>query len=366
MLSMPLIFPIIGWLMIYAKAGIDPIRMAIYFLFSSAAILSCYLSGKAFSASSVFLVLATYITWTVELRVSRHVYQRCMNVFVWAALVGAGLVIVQQLAQAAGYPGWLNLETVIPEPLLQKGYNYLQPYEFLSKKIKPNGVFFLESSFVSQFVALGFVIEASLFRRMGRLALMGVALPLTYAGTGLIIVGLCLPVLLIRASAKLAFAGIAALALLGAAGYATGWYDTIAPRLTEVNREGSSGYYRYTAPTLEAMDRLNQPDAILAGDGAGGVWVDASDPTVHEPVIKVLLEYGLLTALLYTSFMLYCMFYRAPDFAISWAFLLFLNTGGGYMLTPVVVLACLLGCILLRIDDDAAEPVRSLHAPVPA
>ena len=365
MLSLPLILPVLAWLFCYGNARINPVRLALYAAFASAAIVSSLLVGREFSAPSVLLALILYLTWVVEVPVSNETYRRCMRVLAASALIGAALVLVQQVAQLFGYHGWLNLEKVIPQPLLQHGYNYLQPYKYLSLNIKPNGVFFLESSFVSQFVALGLIIELAFFRRIVPVALMGAALLLTYAGTGLIIVAACVPVLLFRLSAKLAGTGLAAFLILGTAAYVTGWYDTIAPRVTEVDQTGSSGYYRYTAPTMAALARLQEPGAILTGDGAGSTFVDTTDPTVYEPILKVLLEYGALSALLYTVFMIYCMFVSTPDKLVSWAFILFLNTGGGYFSAPVCVLACLLGCILLRVEPArSAKPLAIDRSPV--
>lgn len=360
MLSLPLILPIMAWLLIYAKARINLVRLGLFAAFAAALIIASLLTARPFSGPSILLALVLYFLWVVELPVSMATYRRCMNVLVWSAMVGAALVLVQQIAQAFGYHGWPNLETVLPKAIRQTGYNYLQPYRYLSPNIKPNGVFFLESSFVSQFVALGLIIELSLFRRIGRMALMAIALPLTYAGTGLIIVALCLPILLFRLSAKLAMLGIVAMIMVAGIAYTTGWVDAIAPRMTEVNQKGTSGYYRYTAPTLEAIERLKEPSALFTGDGAGGSTNDITDPTIYEPIIKVLLEYGILAALLYTALMLYCMFVSTPDKLIAWAFLLFFNTGGGYFIVPVNVLACLLGCILLRVERtrrEAEQPI---------
>ena len=66
-----------------------------------------------------------------------------------------------------------------------------------SHEYRANGVFLLEPSFFSQVLAVGIVAELCTFGRLSRLALFGLALIVSYSGTGLIVLAVCLPLCLI-------------------------------------------------------------------------------------------------------------------------------------------------------------------------
>ena len=76
----------------------------------------------------------------------------------------------------------------MPERIVYLHYNYIQPIHWGSPWMKPNAVFFLETSHISQFIAMAIIIELSCFFRVRYLAFLGAALMTTFGGTGMLTV----------------------------------------------------------------------------------------------------------------------------------------------------------------------------------
>ena len=171
----PLVLPVTLLATIAALAFAQPVfdsgRVWLYFLFVIASALSTTLFALNYSFKSLALYATLYLPMVVSFRVSEADYRRCMNFFSTLMLVMTGLLFAQHLIQVSiGWRYWPNIDTLLPPPLLIPNFNYVQPIVWGLNYMKPNAVFFLEVSFLSQFIALALGIELVLFRRWWRVA----------------------------------------------------------------------------------------------------------------------------------------------------------------------------------------------------
>ncbi len=232
---------------------------------------------------------------------------------------------------------------LVPAPLLlEQGYNLEIPVG-IGDVLKSNGLFLIEPSVFSQFMAVGLMIEILTTRRPLNLGLFIAGLLLSFSGTGWIVLasfflfaGLRLgPRFLTVALVSLCAIGIAAAAM---ALLAPDFAAALSARLGEVSQPGTSGHMRFVTPFWLMDDVLARaPSALLAGIGAG-VSEKLSLPyafDVNTPV-KVFLEFGLPLLLAYLA-----LFWRNSRTALQGALfvpcmLLFLFTGGYQQFPPVL------------------------------
>src|SRR5690606_12127460 len=111
-----------------------------------------------------------------------------LRLFVNIAALTVPLIVLQWTLQFTVKPGlWFNIETLIPKALLVPDYYYERLVRYGSPLTKPNGIFFLEVSFLSQMIALAIVIEVACFHDMRRVAVLLFGLAATTAGTGILL-----------------------------------------------------------------------------------------------------------------------------------------------------------------------------------
>src|SRR4051794_38973271 len=115
--------------------------------------------------------------------------------------------------------------------------------------MKTNAVVFLEPSFCSQYLALALVIQLLLGGRRWRLVLYAAAMVTTLSGTGLLLLGLGVSVLMIRRNARWAAqVVIVSTAVVGLLVWLTPLGRIIGPRLSETTTTNTSGNARFVAP----------------------------------------------------------------------------------------------------------------------
>ncbi len=147
-----------------------------------------------------------------------------------------------------GHGYWPNLDKMLPASLLIPGYAYIRPYAWNSPYLTPNGVFFLEPSAASGFLAPSLVAEIVLFKRLKRLALLMVGLFAGIAGTGPTILALLSPLILRKFDRRLLKWGICLgvpLVLLVAA---SGLTSHLLDRSSELSSDNASAYARLVVP----------------------------------------------------------------------------------------------------------------------
>jgi hypothetical protein len=256
-----------------------------------------------------------------------------------------------QVVVHSGWRFWVNLDNIIPKPFQFKTYAYMRPLGN-GKYFEPNGIFFLEPSMLSQFVALALIIEFRIFRRWRNIIVLAATLLASFAGTGLVMVAVVAPFML----PKISMRGIMATSLGGAAVVTllvvTGFISHLASRLGELGEHGRSGNERFIQPLQKLADTMQNPDFLFHGTGAGSIPI--GNGQIWWPITKDVVEYGLVMALAFYIFLAWSVLRGARDIAIALAMMMSFSFLGG---APPIVGCVLLFCAMLRVKGP--QPIRT-------
>lgn len=259
----------------------------------------------------------------------------------FAALIAvcASLQFVLQFAriQLFSFAGFL------PDAvLLESSYNVVVPIWYGSTVYKANGIFLLEPSLLSQFVAIALVIEFLYFGSLVRMGLLVLALLLAFSGTGALILGFAVFVAGVVERGSLwrivtfLLVGGSVAALFGST-IAPEYVDSIVRRVGELSSDQASGFIRFVSPYMMVADVTADPRAILGfGPGTAERFDSLGYTYGINALTKILVEYGIPGLLLYVLLLLSA-FYRTDMRALSLVGFFWFVFGGGYHLTPAIV-----------------------------
>ena len=353
-LVLPLFVAAIALGPILIRPKFDPARIGGFFLAFLVAAFSTFFLAPRYSASSLMLFAALYAPFMIHYETSAANYRRCMNLLISVMLGFVGVTLAQHLIQLAlSWRAWPNLNLLLPQEWLVPEYNYIQPIIYGSRFMKPNAVAFLEVSLLSQFIAVALAAELVLFRRPIRLIVLASGLLMTLAGTGALLLALTLPVLLGRMRMRNAVVMIAILLVVCVVAFRLGWFDIVSSRMDEYKRNGSSANMRFILPLERMVEFLRDPRGLIAGIGAG--QIEKGRNFIWWPFTKVAIEYGLITAIIFYAWVIYCLFRRAPERAFAFVLLVWYSFEGT-LLTAHNVLSLVLFGTLLRVAPE--EPLR--------
>jgi len=348
---------------------ISPLAMTGYgLLVGITAILHIFCTFVGFSFGSLALFWVVSALYLFRVRLDWDAYKVLIGNFIAVGTAAACLVYFDWLTQFA-HLGMFNLEIHMPEKIVYLHYNYVQPLHWGSPWMKPNAIFFLEASHISQFISLTIVAELCLFRRIKRLAFLFPALFLTYGGTGMLVLFGSLPFLINRLPARLVMAGVLVVPLALGGILASGAADSILKRTTEFDTRGSSGNIRFVRPAEAVRDAVAGNDVdLFFGKGAGAMpkGVSAGGASfAWAPYAKVFVEYGFIAFVVWVFFMGTAMFGRGVPFVISWAAFLQYNFMNGSLNVPLhtvynIILAA--GITIVAARPAATQPFPSLLA----
>lgn len=290
------VYLFLGVAALWRSLTIAPPRLILYAGCMSVALISALLNERASSISSLALLAVMYLPFVFVLLPSSGMSPgRAAAVFLDVAFFCAIAGTAQFYAQRFIHADWLfdftpRLPAFLRGP---SGYNTVIP---VGGWMKSNGFFFREPSGASFVMALALVLESLGRRRLLRLATLGLALLLTYSGTGLLalVIGLLVPISprnLVRV--LLIGAGVLLLYLLLADSLNLSF--TLS-RLGEFDSERSSGYIRYIAPArLLAGTAATAPELLWFGHGPGTIFQQDVGYAFHDPTwAKAIFEYGLV------------------------------------------------------------------------
>jgi len=333
-----------GYLFLVLAGGVGALtlsleRLLLYGVCLSVALISLLFNERASSPSSLVLLAAMYFPFLFVLRpgsLDEHddaawVMGKFLDLMVVCAVFG----IVQFAAQTVVHATWLfDFTPYIPEKLRAAGtFNTVIPTGSFNKS---NGFFFREPSGFSYLMALALIAEGFTQRRKPRMALLGLALLLTYSGTGILALLLGTmhpfgPKTLLRLAVMACVGGLV-FWLLGDALNLSFTLD----RVGEFNSTYSSGYMRYVAPgrlVSESIDAAWWTPWL--GHGPGTIFRTIRDYEFHDPTwAKLLFEYGAAGFAAFVSLFLVTL--RRPSLSLQvratlfWGWLIM----GGHLLSP--------------------------------
>jgi len=323
--------------------------------------------GLRVSASSFGQLLVLYACYAFVLAGDEDLYRRVIKVFRALALILAVCGIVQFVAQFAVPGGQLfTFEGLLPDAILSKGWNTTIPMVDGQAVFKANGFFLLEPSHFSQLMALALIVELLFFRLTWRVAVLAVALGLAFSGTGLAMLGLFGPLLLVRrghAAPVLAAVALCIALALFAGDLGLG---SLFQRVGEFDDSYSSGFARFLSPFYLFEDfQLSSLAATLFGLGPGSIdnFFNALRYTVHDPTWgKLFFEYGVVGFVPLMGYVGYCLFAHARSGWLSAALFFQYFLLGGYLLDarlhPVILALAVFHNVPLR-PRPSAMPVRA-------
>jgi hypothetical protein len=348
--SMPLSVPLVvmlgglAWMVFTQRMTIaSPARFGVYLLFVASCLLSFAFVGG--SLPSLLQLCVLYGCLTVSAPISEAGYRTILRRFV-AFMVLPAIIIFAQYAyqKLTGLPDIISMNRLLPQSMLVQGYFYEAPFPWNSTFSRPNGFFLLEPSFASAFVAAATIIEITYFRRWYMIALMAGATYYTMGATGLIMLAIAAPFLLIREKPVIIVAAIATIVVALGTAYMTDTPLPVISRMDEMKSESSSGSERLLQPAEKFAEVMLNPSYLIIGEGAGsvvqavGVQKNGAPktniPVINPwPMVKIGHEYGILSMLTYTLLFLLAIAgrFNVPlKFALAVTFLF----TGGYLVSP--------------------------------
>lgn len=325
-----LLAPGLGLVLGYLR--LDSGRLSFFLVFSGCIGAIQVFRGEPFSLNSMLLLVTLLATYVFYLPRQGDATASALRFFLGLATLLALAGIAQYGLQLTVGPRYaFPIENFVPDAFLISGFNMQAPIAYGGTAYRVNGIFFSEPSFFSQFMAIAIVVELLTSNRLLRVALYGLALLLSYSGTGLILLAICGPMILItRRHWGLLWLIIGALVLAVALGSYLD-LDKLTGRIGEFGAVGSSAHARFIAG-FDVLTRYLWPDPLKAlfGLGAGafpGYAVRMPFSVAEMTLFKMLFEYGALGAALYFAFIFYCVFRStAPAIVrLAVALTLFLN-----------------------------------------
>jgi hypothetical protein len=251
-------------------------------------------------------------------------------------------------------------DLALPSSFFIPGFNLQIPIDDRFPYLKSTGLWFLEPSHFSQFLAIAIVIELRYFNRFTHIAMYAFSMILCFSGTGVILLGIVVPIFLVLRGRL----GVIALAVLGMISIVV--FRDVFPfsvffdRLADFSNPLASGSGRFFAPYwLVGELMLDRPSVLLWGVGSGEMEriTFQTDYFLQDSSwMKLWIEYGIIGLMCFGSFFLYSLFVRSPDRILSLAFLVQFLFLGGYLLSFYVHFLYMALVVWPRIGGLAAMP----------
>ncbi|MGJ4951801.1 hypothetical protein [Bradyrhizobium sp. HKCCYLS20291] len=342
------------------RLEVNTSAFAWYALFIILGGLSTALSPSAHvSALSLGFFVVAQAPLVFRISAAELPYARILGLLSTIGCISAAIGVAQFVGQfAVGADIAFFVDKHLPESVTVSGYNSLIPLYWSSPVYKSNGVFFLEPSFFCQFLAIALVAELTVGSRAPRMGLLAAGLLCSYSGTGLTMLALFLPFYFVRHGHSRLFVVAAVLGFIVVVFGDVLSLDAFTRRLGEFSDVQSSGWARFLSMFRVLQGVVFATDStFLFGRGPGTVQEEfrllsfyAFDPTWG----KIIYEYGLLGALIYSRFFQITIG-RAPRgvrFAVGYTYLFL----GGYLLNPSVLMQ--LAAVVVWLGKDGREESR--------
>jgi hypothetical protein len=304
-------------LMLLAGAAELNVRGAVHYVAVACIAALSYLvnanvgSSLQVSIASWLLLMVLYAPFMISIRegaASASLWLWVTKMYMGFTLFIAAAGIAQFLTQFVFHPAWLFDYTLfIPAPI--RGFEvWNRVISVGGDWFKSNGFFLREPSLFSLQMAFGLLVELSMAKRRWVLAILTLALLLSYSGSGLLVLALGLLFPLGRYT-LLRFAAAAGLAALVFATFGEVLnLSYTAGRIDEFISVRSSAYCRFVEPAVATFQHHDANGwTTLLGHGPGTLRGTAVSPsasfssqgtgTCETTFAKIPFEYGLLGVL---------------------------------------------------------------------
>jgi hypothetical protein len=292
--------------------SVEPRRLTLFAALIGILGLIQILQPDSFSIPSLLLLVAVHLPYVFTVphgddggRVMKF-FLGIVTVFAWCGIAQYSLQFIVNARFL--FP----IENFVPNTFIVQHFNHQAAMAYGSEQYRANGVFLLEPSFFSQVLAVAMVAELCTLGRLSRLALFGLALIVSYSGTGILVLAICLPLCFIaRRRWGLLLAGLLVLVVMIPL-HEYLHEDHLLSRVAEFGSSQSSGYSRFVGG-FYLFDQFlwHDPWRTLFGYGAGSYTNYATHlhyAAAEMALFKIVFEFGLVGALVYFGFLFCCLF----------------------------------------------------------
>ncbi len=345
-LDLVILWGVLLWLLLSGTASVHPLRLILFIATTCLIILSLILERGIYSLTAIELMLFVNSLVMIVVDLDRATILRCYRFFQSLMVPIAFIIVGQQIVQyTIGNAYWPNPSNFLPDAMLVHGFMYLRLVAWNQPYLIPNGIFFLEPSAVSLFLATAVVIEIVWLKRFRHMCLFVFALLIGMTGTGVLMLLILSPWLLRKMDRNLRRltlkAGIPLLLVVSA----TGTTSYLAQRSDELSNENSSAYGRFYVPFEQTVILFANPSYLISGNGPGSTPKSETD-FVTWPSNKLTYEYGTLTAIVFHIYLLVSVLAEALSPIVALASVVpTLMFGGGFMSPPNTMLMVMFGSL---------------------
>jgi hypothetical protein len=357
-------------LLMSGRARINAVALILYGAVVAALVVTLFFGKVFFSTFSFFYLILLYFVYLFSIDVSRSEYLGYLKIFQNMMIVLA-IVALAQFVEQLTLHTTMSVFDLVPQNFKIVGYNTRPTLFYGSTFYKANADFFLEPSFLSQYMAIAIIIEILFFGNWKRIALYGAAIFASFSGTGMVLLLLFAVATVIRTRRWAMLYPLPFLIILLIIFRDNQFVTAIFGRLNEFDNTNTSAFMRFIGPN-EVLSSILGPDfgAFLVGRGPGFVEVlnrGALGAPVNFPVIhKMLLEYGMIGTLPFLVFIVTRFFAGSRSKLLSAAALLMYLFLSGSLLQPHTIYLFYLLVILMPIQPGETEQGETAERAAPA
>lgn len=321
------------------RLTVDPPRVILYAVGMAACLLTIFFKRDSFSFISLLMLLVVYFSYIFSIRLYYDQYLRILSSFQDIMLFCVWCGIAQFLIQFPLSPDFMfPFDMILPEQLFIPEFNLRIPITETLPYEKSTGLWFLEPSHFSQFLAFAVIIELRHFNRPKRLILYLGSMALCFSGTGLILLTL-VGALLVVAQRRVGLIVLAILGFLCILLFRDFFpFSVFFDRLSDFTNPLASGSGRFIAPYWVIADLIEEgrTHVLLWGLGPGQLKliVEYTDYFVQDSSwFKLVVEYGYVAVMFFALFFFSSLFRKSPDKILAAACLIQFLFLGGYLLS---------------------------------
>jgi hypothetical protein len=333
--AVPVAYLALLLLLVSGRLRISTVGLALYAAAVTAMIVTLYIGKDWFSPFSFWYLIVLYFVYVFSAETTLAEYLGDLE-FYQRILIVLAVIALLQFAEQVASGGTFSIFAYISPDYWLAGYNTRPTLSYGSAFHKANAQFFLEPSFLSQFMAVGIIIELLYFGRWRRIALYGAAIFASFSGTGMVLLLLFGAAALIRAKRYEFFYAVPVLLLLLVLFRDNSYVTAITGRVGEFDSQQTSAFMRFIAPNEALIEAIGSDfRAFMFGKGPGAVeHLNRSlDFISNFPVThKLLIEYGILGFLPFMAFVIHRFFADARSYLLSAAlFVMYLFLSGSLL-----------------------------------
>lgn len=352
---------IVMLLAVGGRLTIEPSRLILYVIGMSGCLATLFFKRDAFSLISMIMLFVIYFSYIFSYKMKYEQYYEILisyqNIMLFCVWCGLAQFLIQFILSS---DFMFPFDMVFPETFFIPEFNLRIPITEDLPYEKSTGLWFLEPSHFSQFLAFAVIIELRHFNRPRRLFLYLGAMVLCFSGTGFILLAVVGTILIITQRRI-------ALIVLGLLGFASIFvfrdffpFSIFYERLSDFTNPLASGSGRFIAPYWVISDLLQQGRMYVLswGLGPGGLKqiVENTDYFVQDSSwFKLLIEYGSVGVACFALFFLPSLFARSPDKILSTACLVQFLFLGGYLLSFYVHFLYLVLVVWPELSHDEVD-----------